>query len=580
MDEQATQKCCPKCGKAVTSDAAEGLCAACLLMLAAGGTHSGEAAPPSIETVAAAFPQLEIIGLIGHGGMGTVFKAKQPKLNRYVALKILSEQLSHHEHFADRFLREAQLLAKLNHPNIVAVHDFGSTGGFYYLTMEFVDGVNLREAMREAKFTPQQTLPIVQKICEALQFAHEEGILHRDIKPENILLDTKGRVKIADFGIGLFKETEMSGNPDRLTQTGQVLGTPNYMAPEQIETPNAVDHRADIYSLGVVFYELLTGELPLGRFPLPSEKTPAASALDDVVIKALKKNREERQQSAEELKTEIETAAKDKAEPYQRKPYYVPAANAPAAIPKQTPPKRTWRRRSFEFAACVFFAVVAVILLNKIVFPSLQNLHHTLRGGNNMNGQHADTVSLGVISIMILMMLAIVVVGIVLIVYFATRSRRQPQSIGAPVFPQFCTHCGNRLPEQMGGRQVYACPQCGFSPRTKRNFCYHCGIATNPEQIMCVQCGSPLAQSPLGLTMSLNGGKNKIIAGLLAILLGWLGVHKFYLESWGWGIVYVMFSWTGIPCIVGIIEGIIYLLTDDYSFDIRYNQTSPGAFRW
>ena len=158
--------------------------------------------PPSIETVQAAFPQLEVLEFIGQGGMGWVFKARQPKLNRFVALKLLPSSLAERDvSFAGRFEREGQLLARLHHPNIVAVHDSGAAGGFFYLLMEFVEGVNLRQAMRSSRFTPTQALAIVPHICDALQFAHDEGVLHRDIKPENILLDAKGRVKLADFGI-------------------------------------------------------------------------------------------------------------------------------------------------------------------------------------------------------------------------------------------------------------------------------------------------------------------------------------------------------------------------------------------
>ena len=210
--------------------------------------------------------------------MGFVFKARQPKIERLVALKILPQSLAADPAFAERFTREGRVLARLNHPNIVTIHDFGQAGGFFYLLMEFVDGVNLRQAMKVGRFTPAQALAIVPKICEALQFAHNEGILHRDIKPENILLDSKGRVKIADFGIAKLVEGGWNRppgqlgagrsrpSPANLTETGKVLGTPQYMAPEQLEHPQDVDQRADIYSLGVVFYEMLTGELPLGRF--------------------------------------------------------------------------------------------------------------------------------------------------------------------------------------------------------------------------------------------------------------------------------------------------------------------------
>jgi tRNA A-37 threonylcarbamoyl transferase component Bud32 len=306
-------KSCPHCGSPIPANAPGGLCPKCLLAGAAATTVSGSApsqppARPSIESLAAAFPQLEIIEFIGQGGMGFVYRARQPKLDRNVALKILPQTLASDAAFAERFAREGRLLARLNHPNIVSIYDFGQANGFFYLLMEFVNGVNLRQAMRASRFTPEQALAIVPKICEALQYAHEEGVLHRDIKPENILLDTKGRVKIADFGIAKMVGADLPATG--ITASGVALGTPHYMAPEQIEQPAAVDHRADIYSLGVVFYELLTGELPLGRFSPPSAKTAVDALVDIVVMKALEKERERRQQSAGEMKTEVETASR------------------------------------------------------------------------------------------------------------------------------------------------------------------------------------------------------------------------------------------------------------------------------
>ena len=206
MSIASEPKRCPKCGGPIPPEAPQGLCPKCLLMQASFPTEAGkgasaQSAPPTHAELAAAFPQLEILELIGQGGMGFVFKARQPKLDRLVALKILPQSLAADPAFAERFTREGRVLARLNHPNIVTVHDFGQADGFFYLLMEFVDGVNLRQAMKAGRFTPAQALAIVPKICEALQFAHNEGILHRDIKPENILLDAKGRVKIADFGI-------------------------------------------------------------------------------------------------------------------------------------------------------------------------------------------------------------------------------------------------------------------------------------------------------------------------------------------------------------------------------------------
>jgi hypothetical protein len=270
------------------------------------GGHGEGALPP--ETIAEKFPQLEIIECLGRGGMGVVYKARQPLLDRLVALKILAPGKEKDPQFAERFTREAQALARLSHPNIVAVHDFGETGGLYYLLMEYVDGMTLRRLLASGKLAPAQALTIVPRICEALQFAHERGVVHRDIKPENVLLDKQGRVKIADFGIAkLVGET--SGPAAFYTKGRMVVGTPYYMAPEQVENPLEVDHRADIYSLGVVFYEMLTGELPLGRFDLPSQKVQVDVRLDEVVLHALEKQPARRYQQASEVKTDLDTIA-------------------------------------------------------------------------------------------------------------------------------------------------------------------------------------------------------------------------------------------------------------------------------
>src|SRR5882672_4980998 len=206
MSDTSKLKSCPKCGGPIPTEAPQGLCPKCLLLQASIPTETGKgepskSTPPTQAELAAAFPQLEILELIGQGGMGFVFKARQRKIERLVALKILPQSLAADPAFAERFTREGRMLARLNHPNIVTIHDFGQANGLFYLLMEYVDGVNLRQAMRIGRFTPAQALAVVPKICEALQFAHNEGILHRDIKPENILLDSKGRVKIADFGI-------------------------------------------------------------------------------------------------------------------------------------------------------------------------------------------------------------------------------------------------------------------------------------------------------------------------------------------------------------------------------------------
>jgi tRNA A-37 threonylcarbamoyl transferase component Bud32 len=266
--------------------------------------YSGGFVPPSPVELAHHFPQLEILELLGQGGMGAVYKARQPKLDRLVAVKILPPDWGKDPAFAERFAREAKTLARLAHPHIVAVHDFGESDGLFYLVMEYVDGANLRHILQEGQLEPREALAIIPQICDALQYAHEEGVVHRDIKPENILLDSKGRVKIADFGLAkLLNRPRVAFT---LTGSQQVMGTLDYMAPEQRMRPQEVDHRADIYSLGVVFYEMLTGELPLGRFAPPSRKAGVDVRLDDVVFRTLEREPERRYQRASEVKSAVE----------------------------------------------------------------------------------------------------------------------------------------------------------------------------------------------------------------------------------------------------------------------------------
>ncbi len=308
---------CPQCGATLPPGALEGLCPACLLRQGAETSPPPDSAPfqpPGVEEVARLFPQLEIQALLGKGGMGAVYKARQPVLDRIVALKILPPEAAGGPGFAERFNREARALARLNHPNIVAVYEFGQVNGMPFFIMEFVDGLNLRQLEQAGKLTAREALQIVPQICEALQFAHDEGIVHRDIKPENILLDKKGRVKIADFGIAkiLGREQDIS-----LTDTKGAIGTPHYMAPEQMENPGSVDHRADIFSLGVVFYEMLTGELPLGKFSPPSSrKIEVDVRLDDVVLRSLEKEPARRYQQASQVKTAVDTIASTAAPPF------------------------------------------------------------------------------------------------------------------------------------------------------------------------------------------------------------------------------------------------------------------------
>jgi hypothetical protein len=284
-----------------------GMCPACVAGFAQLPGPAAEAALRPGST----FGRYEILDVIGRGGMGVVYRARQPGLDREVALKVLSPRLAADREFVDRFEREAKALARLSHPSIVSVHDCGVEGGTPYLSMELVDGESLREILAEGRLPPARALRIVPQLCDALEYAHSQGVVHRDIKPENILIDRRGRVKIADFGLAMILG---AGSP-RLTQTHAVMGTPHYMAPEQVENPKAVDHRADIYSMGVVLYEMLTGELPIGAFARPSEKAEVHRRLDEIILRALAKEPDRRYQKASQLKLDVTRVPRDPAAP-------------------------------------------------------------------------------------------------------------------------------------------------------------------------------------------------------------------------------------------------------------------------
>jgi tRNA A-37 threonylcarbamoyl transferase component Bud32 len=338
---------------------------------------TGEPAPPAPapaltpEEIAPFFPQLEIIEFLGRGGMGAVYKARQPRLDRLVALKILAPEREQDPAFASRFEKEAQALARLSHPNIVTIHDFGETNGMYYLLMEYVDGVTLRQLLDAGRVSPREALAIVPQICDALQFAHDRGIVHRDIKPENLLMDRLGRVKVADFGLAKLvggAAPDFSADAD----AGKVLGTPSYMAPEQTDDPGAVDHRADIYALGVVFYQMLTGELPGQRLEAPSSKVHIDVRLDEVVLRALAANPEMRYQQASLLKTQLETIAGE------------PARSLPAAA-SALPAKPRLSRLAILGACLIALSLCTIppaLLIGVFFFNSVRTSSaFELRGG-------------------------------------------------------------------------------------------------------------------------------------------------------------------------------------------------------
>jgi hypothetical protein len=297
------QLTCPSCGCSYAADQAGGLCPRCLAAMAVrtSDTPVEEMPVEPGET----FHGLLVQKLVARGGMGIVFRARQPVSNRDVALKILPRSLAAEEEFRLRFDREARALAGLSHPNIVNLYDYGIDGGLMFLIMEFVEGVSLRQSLRDKKLSPARSLKIALEVCEALEFAHREGIIHRDIKPENVLLDRSGRIKLTDFGLAKRIDTDSA----QLTQTHLAVGTPHYMAPEQLEQPKGIDHRVDIYSVGVLLYEMLTRELPIGRFPPPSSKEGVDERLDEIVYRCLEKDPDRRYQTVAELKAALASAA-------------------------------------------------------------------------------------------------------------------------------------------------------------------------------------------------------------------------------------------------------------------------------
>jgi tRNA A-37 threonylcarbamoyl transferase component Bud32 len=264
--------------------------------------------PPKTEALNELIPGYKFLEFIEQGGMGAVYKAVQKSLNRTVAVKLLPQVNRNKETFAERFKREAHALAQLNHPHIIAVHDFGETpDGQMYYVMEYVSGMDLQHLLKRAPPEPRQILRIITQVCEALQFAHEHGIVHRDIKPANILIDERGNVKVADFGLAKVVGPQSVD----YTATGMTLGTPDYIAPEALDQSKNIDHRADIYSLGVMIYELFTGHVPKGVWEPPSIRSGADKGIDAVVSKAMQNNPEKRYQHVRDMTQVLEKLFKN-----------------------------------------------------------------------------------------------------------------------------------------------------------------------------------------------------------------------------------------------------------------------------
>jgi len=261
-----------------------------------------------------------IISKIAQGGMGAVYKAKHPTLKRYVLLKKLT--LRGGPQFIERFRREARIMMDFKHDHIVQVYDHFKEGSSYYIAEEFVDGVSLEQLIKRERYLSNEAAALIfYEVCKGLQYAHEKGVIHRDMKPGNILISNQGEVKLVDFGIA----TSLEHSEEGLTRDGMTLGTPSYIPPEQIDNAKTVDRRADIYSLGVVLYEMLTGKTPFpgsftaetialihkGRYTPPKRVNPkVAPALAKIIAKSMKPNRRRRFQDLRQVIRRLERRIK------------------------------------------------------------------------------------------------------------------------------------------------------------------------------------------------------------------------------------------------------------------------------
>lgn len=321
---------CPKCHQPLAADAPEGLCPACLLTAAlpgqsaadSGATRVWDSAPGTATIPPSAGMRLRYVGdyelleEIARGGMGIVWRAKQISLNRTVAVKTVRDGALASPDDVQRFLREAEAAANLQHPNIVAIHEVGEHQGQYYFSMDYVDGRDLAAIRRDGPLPPQQIAKLMQTIADAIHFAHQRGTLHRDLKPQNVLIDAAGQPRITDFGLA-----KLANEDSRLTQAGVVMGSPSYMPPEQAAGNLAeIGPHSDVYSLGAILYELLTGRPPFqGATPVATlravmEADPVAPHklnadvppdLETICLKCLEKSSSQRYHSARELADDL-----------------------------------------------------------------------------------------------------------------------------------------------------------------------------------------------------------------------------------------------------------------------------------
>ena len=262
--------------------------------------------PPPCEQLQSFLSGYEVHQFVARGGMGAVYRGVQLSLGRQVAIKILPPELVETDpHYAERFKQEARAMGQLNHPGIVAVYDFGEMqDGTLYFIMEFIEGTDVAQMVAsQGRLPSAHAMAIAAHVCDALQYAHQRGVVHRDIKPANIMVGYDGRVKVADFGLAKqLRHTDAS-----LTQSGYVMGTPHFVAPEALTLGVAVDHRADIYAVGVMLYQMLTGKVPQGVFEMPSLQVPGLDPrYDQIVANSMREDRDRRYQQIQDMRRALD----------------------------------------------------------------------------------------------------------------------------------------------------------------------------------------------------------------------------------------------------------------------------------
>ena len=334
------------------------------------------------------FGHYQIVAPLGEGGMAAVYKAYQPSMERYVAVKVLPRHMSASEEFVTRFKREAKLLAQLQHPHILPVFDYGEADGYPYIVMPFVQSGTLSELLQKRRLPLSEIRRVTSQIGEALSYAHSRGMIHRDIKPSNVLIDERGNCLLTDFGLARMAEASI-----KITTSGAVMGTPAYMSPEQGAGSN-IDHRSDIYSLGIILYEMVTGRVPYTaetpvaivfkhiQDPLPSARKlnpDLPESVELVLLKALAKNPDDRYQNAGDFVHAIQKAIPE-SEPADHSiskasislasqaPTYNFQADQPQGVeapPELKTPKKLQHRRFPIWALSVF---VIIVLAGFVVF--------------------------------------------------------------------------------------------------------------------------------------------------------------------------------------------------------------------